>query len=146
MRARRPVQLHQAADPVLPVTAKPNIAGLARDLEPCAQLRHRLLIAFILKDKSQLLVHRTARFPGHELVFTPSRPRRSVRYVPGPICQVCPRSVPPSIYPPSPRYAIPPYLIAKGLEASPYLSHTLARTLHTHFRAPIARAGDVTHR
>src|SRR5208337_5597762 len=80
-----PVQLHQPGHPRLPVSSEPNIAGLSRDLEAGAKFPHRLLIPLILKDKPKLLVHRTARFPGHDDVLPPPRLVRQ--------CQICPRLV-----------------------------------------------------
>jgi hypothetical protein len=95
MRARRPVQLHQSRDPMLPVTAKPHIARLTADPKPFTQSLHRLLIA--LKKQTQS----ASSPPSHCSLSSPSRRCKqtpmdlcSVRYVPGSICQPCPRSVP----------------------------------------------------
>jgi hypothetical protein len=81
------------------------------------QFRHRPLMPFILIDKPKLLVHRTARFPGQEIVSTPSRPRRSVSNVPGSKCQLRARSVPHATTTPHPLYDLPPYLETKDLRA-----------------------------
>jgi hypothetical protein len=78
MPVRRPVQLYQPGDPRLPVPPQPHITGLARDPEAGAQLRHRLLIPFLLKDTPQLLFHHTARFPGHGDVVLAATPRSAV--------------------------------------------------------------------
>src|SRR5215472_13386213 len=51
------------------------MAGLARDAELAAQIRHRLLVALVLEDKAQLLFHHTARFRGHKDVLRPPCPR-----------------------------------------------------------------------
>ena len=98
--SRRPVQFRQSLQPRLPVAPQPHIAGLPRNPEPRTQLRHRLLIPLILKHKAQLLVHRTARFPRHRRSTRPSHVG-SVSYLPGSICQLCPRSVPVRLLPPS---------------------------------------------
>jgi len=66
-----PVQFCQALQPILPVAAKPYIAGVTAYAQPRTPLAHGLLIALILKDKAKLLVHPTARFPGHEDVVRP---------------------------------------------------------------------------
>ena len=95
MAQRRPVQFLQSLQPILTEPAQHHIAGLAGNPELPAQISHGLLIAFILKDKTQLLVHHTARFPGHEDVVRPHALRCSVRYVPSLFCQGCARSVPP---------------------------------------------------
>jgi hypothetical protein len=83
MRAWRPGQFHQTSRSLLTITPQPHIAGLARDPMAAAQFPHRLLIALILKDKAQLLLHHTARFPGHNSVLKPAA--RLVQ------CHLCPR-------------------------------------------------------
>jgi len=60
-----PVQLQQALRSVSPVSPQPHIAGLPADAELSAKLRNGLHIALILKDKAQLLLHRTAHSPAH---------------------------------------------------------------------------------
>jgi hypothetical protein len=52
MQAWPPVQFHQPRHSVLAVPPQPDIAGLARNPRVDTQLRHRLFIAFIRKDKS----------------------------------------------------------------------------------------------
>src|ERR1041385_4247693 len=97
-----PTSFYQPVDSSLPIPADPHIPGLPRDLIALAQLRHRPLSLFILKDKPQLLFHHTARFPWHALFLNLCLPPHSVRYPPGPFCQECARSVPstlPSPYP-----------------------------------------------
>src|ERR1039457_4633222 len=71
MMPRSPVQFHQPAGPMLTITPQPYIASLPRDPIAAAQLPHRLFIALILIDKAQLLVHHTARSPGHEELVPP---------------------------------------------------------------------------
>src|SRR5208283_4995960 len=53
-----------------PVAPQPDIAGLARNLIPLAQLGHRSLAPLVLKYKPQFFFHHTARFPWHALSFT----------------------------------------------------------------------------
>src|SRR5712671_4281985 len=105
MPPRRSTLLHQSVQPTLAIPSNPYIPGLPRDLIALAQLRHRPMTLFILKNKPHFLFHHTARFPWHALFFN-SRLAilRSVRYPPGLFCQGCARSVP--SYPPPP----PPYV------------------------------------
>src|SRR5277367_330272 len=98
-----PVPFCQPEHSALPIPPQPHVPGFPCDPEALAQLRHGLLIPLILKDKPQLLLHHTARFPWHALCCI-SRCHLSQ-------CQVCPRSVLSGIlpvctleerYPPSP--------------------------------------------
>src|ERR1700675_4515870 len=67
MPLRGPVQFCQPSHSCLPVPPQPDIAGFPRNPEALTELRHGLLIPLILKDKPQLLLHHTARFPWHAL-------------------------------------------------------------------------------
>ncbi len=67
---------------------------IAACAKPGAQLRHRLLIALILKDKTQLLIHSTARFPGHNDGSNAISPRCSVGDDPGLPCGTSARFIP----------------------------------------------------
>src|SRR5713226_6931998 len=62
--------LQQPGHSGLPVPAQPDIAGLAGDLIPLAEFGHRSFAQLVFEDKSQLLIHHTARFPWHALLFT----------------------------------------------------------------------------
>jgi len=77
-----PVQLQQALRSVSPVSPQPHIAGLPADAELSAKLRNGLHIALILKDKAQLLLHRTAHSPAHLDVVNADGLVQ---------CQICPR-------------------------------------------------------
>src|ERR1019366_9322643 len=97
-----PVQFNQTRKAMLPVTAQPAIATLARDPEVLTKLRHRSLIPLILKDKTRSFFHRTARFPRHaSLQNIPTMPQ-CVNNAPGLFCQQSPRFIPPQTPTPSP--------------------------------------------
>ena len=103
MLLRSPVQFHQAHDSMQAVTSKPRVTGIAAYAKPGTKLPHRLLIALILKDKAQLLIHNTARFPGHNDRSTAITPRCSVGDLPGLLCRTSARFIPPETpYPPPP--------------------------------------------
>ena len=61
------------------------VPGFARDPVARAQLRHRLLIPLIVKDKPQLLLHHTARSPRHVALLHAFFSEQE--------CQECSRSV-----------------------------------------------------
>src|SRR3982074_459688 len=70
---------------MLPVPPQPYVPGFPCDAVAPAQLGHRVLILFILKDKPYLLFHHTARFPRHVVLLHAFLNRSQ--------CQECPRSV-----------------------------------------------------
>src|SRR5260370_42605700 len=84
----------------------PHIPGLTRDLIALTEFGHGAFLQLVLKDKSKLLFHNTARFPWHALVLhalvkvlavSGMLPVCFVRDVPGPY-PIAPPTLPPMFF------------------------------------------------